>query len=77
MPIADQMTPTVARAIAGHGSDADSCSPPLLDPRPRPGVFTDRFAATLHAVSIEPLKLPAISPSLSAFEEGFVRSLKE
>ena len=43
----------------------------------RSTLFTEGFRTILKSVGVEPLRLPARSPNLNAFAEGFVRSIKE
>jgi hypothetical protein len=43
----------------------------------RDPLFTDAFRGVLKAGGVRPVKLPAQSPDLNAFAEGFVRSIKE
>lgn len=43
----------------------------------RSSLFTEQFRETLRSASVESLKLPARSPNLNAYAEGFVRTIKE
>ncbi len=43
----------------------------------RDPLFSESFRATVRAVGVRPLKLPAKSPNLNSYAERFVRSIKD
>ena len=45
--------------------------------RHRASVFTEQLRSIDKSAEVESLRLPARSPNLNAFEERFVRSIKE